>query len=66
MPYADPVHQQQMLHIAQSVFQIVAPDKDGQREISLRNYAHRRTAVPPGVKFHMLFDFVVQAPIHGV
>ena len=66
MPDADSIHQQQMPHIPQSVFQIVTPNEDGQRQIVLPHHRHRCAAVPPCVEFHILFNLVIQTAVHGI
>lgn len=66
VPHAYAVHQQQVLHIPQSVLQVIPPDEDGQGQVVLPYHRHGRTAVPPRVVLHMLLYLVVQAAIHRV
>ena len=63
VPYTNSVHQNQIFHIPQAIFHIIATDENRHRQILVGYNLGWENAVPPSIELCFFFQFVVQAGI---
>ena len=63
VPYTNSVHQNQIFHIPQAIFHIIATDENRHRQILIGYNLGWENAVPPSIELCFFFQFVVQAGI---